>query len=359
MSLLAAYDRARTALAEACQVSEVVAIAAELEHVKLYARQIQDRKLLADATAWQMRFERRLGELLEEGRRAGLIASKGGDRKSADAPKPATLAEIGVEKQLAVRAAKSFALEAEAFEALLEVTANKIRSGRAVIVDEDVINGARAVMGSRQEPDDSLDYFPTPPWATRALIEHVFPVLNVHAPRHSAAEPACGEGHIAEVLEEYFAKVLAGDIFEYGYSDTIADFLHPSFSIDVDWIITNPPFGDAGEAFVHKALELATEGIAMFMRVQWLDSIGRYERVFRDKPPTLIAFFAERVNLCKGRWDPEGGTATAYMWLIWKHGTRPRAPFWIPPGCREQLAHPDDIARFTTHPVTKRIQEAA
>jgi hypothetical protein len=215
-------------------------------------------------------------------------------------------------------------------------------------------NGARAIMGSRQEANDSLDFFPTPPWATRALIERVFPHLEHagHCKWQTVWEPACGEGHMAEVLTEYFKIVAASDVYYYGYGG-IADFLK-STPAPVDWIITNPPFGELGEAFVLRALDHAGTGIAMFMRVQWLDSIGRYERIFKDKPPTLIAFFAERVNLCKGRWDPEGSTATAYMWLVWIKGAEPRAPFWIPPGCREALTKPDDVERFTAHPVKRK-----
>ena len=34
-------------------------------------------------------------------------------------------------------------------------------------------NTSYAVMAQRIEAQDSLDDFPTPPWATRALIEHV------------------------------------------------------------------------------------------------------------------------------------------------------------------------------------------
>jgi hypothetical protein len=60
----------------------------------------------------------------------------------------------------------------------------------------------------------------------------------------------------------------------------------------------------------------------MFVRLQWLETEGRYERMFSQFPPTLIAFFAERVNLCKGRWDPDGSTATAYIWLIWIKGKK-------------------------------------
>jgi hypothetical protein len=41
------------------------------------------------------------------------------------------------------------------------------------------INGARAIMAARQEPADSLDFFPTPPFATRALVEHALPALGI------------------------------------------------------------------------------------------------------------------------------------------------------------------------------------
>jgi hypothetical protein len=34
-------------------------------------------------------------------------------------------------------------------------------------------NTSHAVMAQRNEAKDSLDDFPTPPWATRTLLEHV------------------------------------------------------------------------------------------------------------------------------------------------------------------------------------------
>jgi hypothetical protein len=47
--------------------------------------------------------------------------------------------------------------------------------------------GAGAVMAQRREPPDALDYFPTPPWATRALFEHVLPALGIDGVgRHAA-----------------------------------------------------------------------------------------------------------------------------------------------------------------------------
>jgi hypothetical protein len=68
-----------------------------------------------------------------------------------------------------------------------------------------------AVMAQRREPPDALDYFPTPPWATRALFRHVLPALGVDSIGR-AWEPACGEGHMASVIVE-FAR--AGDRIRY------------------------------------------------------------------------------------------------------------------------------------------------
>ncbi|HEY3790599.1 MAG TPA: hypothetical protein VGM09_02125, partial [Bradyrhizobium sp.] len=66
--------------------------------------------------------------------------------------------------------------------------------------------------------------------------------------------------------------------------------------VEPRWIITNPPFGLAIE-FALRALELVTEGVALLVRVQWLESAGRYEKLFRDAPPAIFAPFAERVPM--------------------------------------------------------------
>jgi hypothetical protein len=46
----------------------------------------------------------------------------------------------------------------------------------------------------------------------------------------------------------------------------------------------------------------------MFVRLQWLETIGRYERIFRDTRRPSIAFFAERVPLCKGELEARMAT---------------------------------------------------
>jgi hypothetical protein len=209
-----------------------------------------------------------------------------------------------------------------------------------------VPRGSSSVMAQRREPPDALDYFPTPLWATRALFRHALPALGVDAIGR-AWEPACGEGHMASVIAEFArGPVIASDIFDYGYGIAPHDFRYDEPLTKPDWIITNPPFSIACE-FTLRALDLATEGVAMLVRTQWIEGIGRYEKLFRDRPPALYAPFVERVPMVKGRWDPDASTATSYAWFVWSKRTvaSPRI-FWIPPGCRVALTHADDRQCF-------------
>jgi hypothetical protein len=80
-------------------------------------------------------------------------------------------------------------------------------------------NRSHAVMAQRVEAEDSLDDFPTPPWATRALMEHV--IGRVPAQRLACLEPACGRGDMARTLSEYFASVTASDVHPYGFGDVV------------------------------------------------------------------------------------------------------------------------------------------
>ncbi|MEX1103142.1 MAG: hypothetical protein WED87_02760, partial [Dehalococcoidia bacterium] len=355
------YERARAALAEATRIDEVLPVREAMEHVKLHARHVQDRALLADATEIQIRAERRLGELLREAETEGLLRVGRPKKSTVTAENPTwtegfTLKEIGVSHKLSSTSQQKASLSERALEAMIRGVRDRIVSGRARIIEPDAVNGARSVMSSRQEPDDSLDYFPTPPWATRALIEVVLPHIGVTR-LGQVWEPACGEGHMSGVLEEYpdrIDTVVASDIHDYTVDGRMPpawwrtlDFLDPEAAEDgtpaVHWIITNPPFGDKAIDFVLRGLDLAHVGVAMFFRTQWaVEGVERYERLFQKNPPTLFAPFVERVPLAKGRYDPDGTTATAYCWLVWATGEEPRAPLWIPPGQRKNLELGDD-----------------
>jgi hypothetical protein len=195
-------------------------------------------------------------------------------------------------------------------------------------------------MAQKRNRMDYLEFFPTPAWATRALCEWLF--TNGHISAFSyVAEPACGEGHMARVLREYFNEVFAADVHDYGFGE-VEDFLWPS-ERRFGWAITNPPFR-LGEQFVLNALERAQDGCAFLVRTAFLESRGRYENMFSKFPPSEILQFAERVPMFKGRVDEFGSTATAYCWLIWRKGHYQTTQFhWLAP-CRKRLERPGDYA---------------
>lgn len=219
-------------------------------------------------------------------------------------------------------------------------------------------NRSHAVMQQRHEPHDSLDYFPTPPWATRALCER----LMVLSPLHllHVWEPASGEGHMARPLGEYFDRVYASDVHDYSDAfpaqDDICDFLcswnHPASFMPappsftgkrdaVDWIITNPPFR-LGEEFIRTALTRAQVGVAVFVRTAFLEGKERHRALFSPTPPALVLQFVERVPLVKGRLDKEASSATSYCWIVWlKDGADGTAFDWIAP-CRSRLEQARD-----------------
>ena len=201
-------------------------------------------------------------------------------------------------------------------------------------------NKSHAVMAQRIEPKSSLDDFPTPPWATRGLIEHIIGVDEVST--LTCLEPACNRGFMAEPLSEYFAEVTATDVFDYGYSE-VKDFLGGNYpDKSFDWVITNPPFKLA-EDFFFEAQRVARVGIALLTRTVFIESIGRYERLFSKFPPTVFAQFTERVPMVKGRLDKKASTATGYGWLVWNMQQQANGSKlgWVPP-CRKSLERDGD-----------------
>jgi hypothetical protein len=202
-------------------------------------------------------------------------------------------------------------------------------------------NTSHAVMAQRIEAADSLDNFPTPPWATRALMEHVIAEAGPFR-KLSCLEPACGAGHMARPLKEYFGRVKASDIYPYGYG-SVGDFLSvPLQAGSVDWVITNPPFRLA-EDFIKRALIVARHGVAILARTVFIESVGRYREIFEQTPPAKFAQFTERVPMVKGRLDAKASTATGYAWIVWEKNGAEEAPrlMWVPP-CRKKLERPGD-----------------
>ena len=202
-------------------------------------------------------------------------------------------------------------------------------------------NRSSAVMQQRSEPHDSLDDFPTPPWATRALCEWLDKDLSVN--NLIVREPAANRGHMVKPLAEYFNRVEASDIHDYGVGYPVADYLWGPIPAPVDWTITNPPFRLA-EQFIQRAMQSSTDGVAVIVRSAFLEGKSRFENLFSVTPPNYVLQFVERAPMCKGKIDPKVSSATAYSWLVWfKNDEQPvdTRLRWIAP-CRKRLERESD-----------------
>lgn len=118
---LARYDAACRAIALAKSTNEAAKIRDEGEAMRVCARIAKNRALEIDGAEIRLRAERRIGELIKAQRATFGLAKAGRPTKKIGGfnppiSKPATLAEAGIDKDLAKRARKLSVLSLKAFE---------------------------------------------------------------------------------------------------------------------------------------------------------------------------------------------------------------------------------------------------
>ena len=165
-----------------------------------------------------------------------------------------------------------------------------------------------------------LDYYATEPKAVEMLLQQEDFSQFIW-------EPACGEGHISEVLLKNGFDVLSTDIVNRGYKGQRIeiDFLKANLFSDLSEncmdIITNPPYSQAKE-FIQKALDISTPEtkIAMFLKLTFLEGQAR-RKLFEENPPKIVYVFSKRVKCAKnGNFENISSSAVAYAWFIWVKG---------------------------------------
>ena len=119
---LAKYDAACRAVAEAKTVDEAKDLRDKAEAMRAYARQAKNRQLEVDTAEIRMRAERRLGEIIKLQKDTVGLAT-GGDAMKARFQRGTevrpTLAEVGIDKKLSMRAQKLAAVPEGKFEGML------------------------------------------------------------------------------------------------------------------------------------------------------------------------------------------------------------------------------------------------
>lgn len=162
----------------------------------------------------------------------------------------------------------------------------------------------------RSKDAEKNDYYATEPKAVHLLLEH-------EKFQHTILEPACGEGHISEVLKAHGYDVISSDLVDRGYGEVRNFFGYKNLG-NID-IITNPPYKYAKE-FIEHALDISADGakIAMFLKLTFLEGKSRRD-LFHNTPPQTIYVSSARLQ-CGKNGLFEGSSMVAYAWFVWRKG---------------------------------------
>jgi len=170
---------------------------------------------------------------------------------------------------------------------------------------------------------DGPDFFPTPAWATHALIDN-------ERFRGDIWESACGDGAMSKVLEQTGNTVISSDLYDRGYGESDHDFLET-------WrcapnIVTNPPY-NAAEGFVRSGIERASSKFALLLRLAFLEGANRQRTIFTACPPARVWVFSERITFYPAGAIQKGTGTTAYAWFVWDKDAMGRTELkWLKPG---------------------------
>lgn len=151
------------------------------------------------------------------------------------------------------------------------------------------------------------DFFPTPAWATYALIDNE----NFEG---DIWECACGNGAMSKVLAEANPKVTSSDLFDRGFGEAGHDFLTSNRRFCN--IITNPPYNSA-EGFVKSGVKNSEKKFALLLRLAFLEGANRQKTIFTKHPPSRLWIFSERITFYPHGAVQKGTGTTAYAWFVW------------------------------------------
>ena len=185
------------------------------------------------------------------------------------------------------------------------------------------INGGFKPTLKRFADLDGPDFFPTPAWATYALIDNE---------RFSGDiwECACGDGAMSRVLENAAREVVSSDLYDRGYGEIGHDFLKPIRTADN--IVTNPPY-NAAEGFVRSGVTHSRRKFALLLRLAFLEGANRANTIFARIPPSRVWVFSERITFYPRGAIQKGTGTTAYAWFVWdKDAPSGTELKWFKPG---------------------------
>ena len=165
-----------------------------------------------------------------------------------------------------------------------------------------------------ERPREDDDFYPTPPEPTRAL-------LKAEAGRLSDFpciwEPSCGDGAMAREMRDIGHDVVASDLVDRGWPNTIMRSFFDFDAAPAPCIVTNPPYvavnyrDGRGRWITHAMDTLAVDYMALLLSWNW-PGAGGLAGVWAQFPPA-------RVYLMRWKIDFTGAGAPPMLngWFVW------------------------------------------
>ncbi len=168
------------------------------------------------------------------------------------------------------------------------------------------------------QPDtrDPLDFDPTPPEATEALLAAEGAAIRAHG--RTAWEPAVGAGHMARVLAGSGFEVIGSDIVDRGWPGTVLRSFYDWAEAPAPIQITNPPYGevnarDGHGRWLRHALGLRPGYLALLLNADWAAArINGFDALFRDHPPSVEWLCCWKIDF-RGQGSPPQRNS----WFVW------------------------------------------
>jgi hypothetical protein len=157
-----------------------------------------------------------------------------------------------------------------------------------------------------KEKRRALDFYPTPPEVTIALMDFL------KLEKLTIWEPACGNNAMVDILKSYGHNVIATDI------NSGNDFFETHKKADA--IITNPPF-DCSVRFIEKAIAEAPI-VAMVLKSQYWHAKSRAD-LFNKFPPAYILPLTWRPDFLyqeRKKGDKAAAPTMEVNWTVWIKG---------------------------------------
>ena len=191
------------------------------------------------------------------------------------------------------------------------------------------LNGGFKPTAKRFADLEGPDFFPTPPWATYALIDNERFDGDIW-------ESACGNGAMSRVLENTGNTVLSSDLYDRGYGEVGQDFLKTNRFYDN--IVTNPPY-NAAEGFVASGIKHSKKKFALLLRLAFLEGANRANTIFSVHPPSRVWVFSERITFYPAGAIQKGSGTTAYAWFVWDKASPSGTSLnWFKPGYKSKYS---------------------